>query len=234
MDAKTRNTLLSVSEPLYSPSQSNEVYPWAFPKIRSQLERDSHISGDDTKARLYDAWYQATVTHRYKYHVVITPDYPLHDYDEAERIAQLLFRRIQRIYYGSLLDRKKRTPMPYLTVIEESAELCNNGKPKLHFHILLGEPERTRLDFSRIGIRWNYANPVSTLLSEQMYIRLGRYHRKGFGFKSIFCKPGTIDHQCGIVDYLLKQIEKNKLFVSLNGSNLDWSHLQSHHRTYLS
>ena len=198
------------------------------PKVLGKLQSIAELTGDSSKLDLYRAWKSGFYHYKFRYHVVLTPDYPLTSHDDAERAAQLLFRRIQRIYYGSLLDRKKRTPMPYLTVIEQSDETCRGGKQKLHFHILLGDPIDSRIDFSDPLNRFKFGKTPNVLLTTMPKVRFGKLKNKSFKF-DLFVKNGEIDYKDGIIDYVLKQTLTSNLFIAVKGSNLDWGHLHRHY-----
>lgn len=197
-----------------------------YPTERA-LRSIAMISGDTVDLEQLNAWKAGTQKYEYRYHIVLKPEYPLTDYDDAERAAQLLFRFVQRTYYGNLLDSKGTTPMPYLTVVEEGGEICNNGKPNLHLHILVGDPIHSKLDFSKIKNRWNYASTPFVVLSKCLKFGCGKSRIGRFQFPP-HIENGTIYNQDGIIDYLMKQSLKKKLFVAIKGSNLDWSHLYHH------
>lgn len=158
-----------------------------------------------TRREIAHAWGTAAVQYNFKWMVTLETNYPLTDPYQADEIARRFVYRITKKLYS-----RQPVKMGIFAVVERHEAQCNNGKRKLHIHLLFEEPFGTHRKKS------DYISLPTLIMNAASRITFGN---RGNGT----LKPPhlrSVDSTMKGIDYLLKEVLTDNLFVAVYPTNI--------------
>lgn len=178
-------------------------------KLEGKAACDQNYLGLDQ----YTVLFEAIAKYDFTRFVSFTTSAPLTDFVVADDICRRLYRYINSKFYG-----RQKSQMPYISIVERH-KFCDKGKPRLHFHILMGEPTGTHRKSSNLRDRIKYLNLSAFVWWTAKKIRFGS-DRRGRLSEPVIERVYNKD---GLIDYCLKQIDRDCLHIAWEGTNVIFS-----------